>query len=145
MFAQGVELNVFDDHQLFAIIFKVETPDGIIQIETNVTDVEIFVDGQKVVYITDPKDKTKIRVEIPKGAETLRVSKEGFEADVSEFKLKTMKGPAIFLAQFAGDEAPYNSLEGLCKWVAGMGYLGVQIPTWDSRLIDLEKAAERCT
>ena len=56
--------------------------------------------------------------------------------------MKTIKGPAIFLAQFAGDEHPYNSLEGLCKWAADYGYLGVQIPTWDSRLINLQKAAE---
>lgn len=56
--------------------------------------------------------------------------------------MKTIKGPAIFLAQFMADEAPFNSLEGICKWAAGLGYKGVQIPTWESRLIDLEKAAE---
>lgn len=55
--------------------------------------------------------------------------------------MQTIKGPAIFLAQFMGDEAPYNSLEGICEWVANFGYNGVQIPTWDDRLIDLEKAA----
>lgn len=53
----------------------------------------------------------------------------------------TMKGPAIFLAQFAGDTAPFNSLESITKWAAGLGYKGAQIPTWDARLIDLEKAA----
>lgn len=56
-----------------------------------------------------------------------------------------MKGPGIFLAQFAGDTAPFNSLPAICKWAAGHGYKGVQIPTWDSRLIDLEKAAESQT
>ena len=55
--------------------------------------------------------------------------------------MKTIKGPAIFLAQFMGDEAPYNSLDSICAWVASLGYKGVQIPTWDSRCIDLEKAA----
>lgn len=55
--------------------------------------------------------------------------------------MKTIKGPAIFLAQFMGDQAPFNSLDKICKWVAGMGYKGVQIPTWDARCIDLEKAA----
>lgn len=54
----------------------------------------------------------------------------------------TIKGPAIFLAQFAGDEAPFNSLDAITKWAAGLGYKGVQIPTWDARLFDLEKAAE---
>lgn len=56
--------------------------------------------------------------------------------------MKTIKGPAIFLAQFMGDEAPFNTLEGVCQWAASLGYVGVQIPTWDSRLIDLQKAAE---
>ena len=54
---------------------------------------------------------------------------------------KTMKGPAIFLAQFAGDAAPFNSLDSITKWAAGLGYKGVQIPTWDGRLFDLKKAA----
>jgi sugar phosphate isomerase/epimerase len=54
---------------------------------------------------------------------------------------KTMKGPAIFLAQFAGDQAPFNSLSSIASWAAGLGYKGVQIPTWDGRLFDLKKAA----
>lgn len=54
--------------------------------------------------------------------------------------MKTIKGPAIFLAQFADDTSPYNSLEGLCKWAAEKGYKAVQIPTWDKRCIDLELA-----
>jgi len=56
--------------------------------------------------------------------------------------MKTIKGPAIFLAQFAGDAAPFNSLDSICGWAASLGYKGVQIPTWDSRLIDLNKASE---
>lgn len=52
-----------------------------------------------------------------------------------------MKGPAIFLAQFAGDSAPFNELGAMTKWAASLGYQGVQIPTWDRRLIDLDKAA----
>ncbi|MBG1232849.1 sugar phosphate isomerase/epimerase family protein [Aestuariivirga litoralis] len=57
----------------------------------------------------------------------------------------TIKGPAIFLAQFAGDAAPFNSFDSICKWAAGLGYKGVQIPTWDGRMIDLKKAAESKT
>ena len=56
--------------------------------------------------------------------------------------MKTIKGPAIFLAQFAGDAAPFNSLDAICGWAASLGYQGVQIPTWDGRLFDLEQAAE---
>ena len=55
--------------------------------------------------------------------------------------MKTIKGPAIFLAQFAGDAAPFNTLEGIAAWAAGLGYRGVQIPSWDSRLFDLTTAA----
>ncbi|MGI6855676.1 sugar phosphate isomerase/epimerase family protein [Mesorhizobium sp. 1B3] len=54
---------------------------------------------------------------------------------------RTMKGPGIFLAQFAGDEAPFDSLKSITKWAGDLGYKGVQIPTWDGRLFDLEKAA----
>jgi sugar phosphate isomerase/epimerase len=59
--------------------------------------------------------------------------------------MKTIKGPGIFLAQFLGDAAPFNTLESICKWAKGLGFEGVQIPTWDSRVIDLQKAAESKT
>lgn len=55
--------------------------------------------------------------------------------------MTTIKGPAIFLAQFLGDEPPFNDLESICRWAAELGYKGVQIPTWDARAIDLEKCA----
>ena len=56
-----------------------------------------------------------------------------------------VKGPAIFLAQFAGDAAPFNSFEAICKWAASLGYKGVQLPSWDGRLFDLAKAASSKT
>jgi len=56
--------------------------------------------------------------------------------------MKTIKGPGIFLAQFAGDDAPFNTLEGMAQWAAGLGFAGVQIPSWDKRLFDLKLAAE---
>lgn len=59
--------------------------------------------------------------------------------------MTTIKGPGIFLAQFLGDEAPFNNLESICKWAKSLGYAGVQIPTWDPRCIDLQKAAESKT
>lgn len=59
--------------------------------------------------------------------------------------MTTIKGPGIFLAQFLGDEAPFNSLESICKWAKSLGFEGVQIPTWDPRCIDLQKAAESKT
>jgi sugar phosphate isomerase/epimerase len=56
--------------------------------------------------------------------------------------MKTIQGPGIFLAQFAGDTAPFNTLEGMAGWAAKLGFVGIQIPTWDARLFDLKKAAE---
>lgn len=59
--------------------------------------------------------------------------------------MTTLKGPGIFLAQFMGDAAPFNSLKTICEWAKSIGFVGVQIPTWDSRCIDLQKAAESKT
>ena len=59
--------------------------------------------------------------------------------------MQTIKGPAIFLAQFMGDESPFNTLDGITTWAASLGYKGVQIPSWDGRCIDLQKAAESKT
>lgn len=56
--------------------------------------------------------------------------------------MKTIKGPAIFLAQFAGDEAPFGDLPSIARWAADQGYKGVQIPSWDARLFDLAAAAD---
>ncbi|MGI4865393.1 MAG: sugar phosphate isomerase/epimerase family protein [Janthinobacterium lividum] len=59
--------------------------------------------------------------------------------------MKTLKGPGIFLAQFIGDQPPFNSLTAICEWAAGLGYKGVQLPTLDPRFIDLKLAAESQT
>jgi len=59
--------------------------------------------------------------------------------------MSRIEGPGIFLAQFLRDEKPYNNLSNIGQWVADLGYKGVQIPTWDSRVIDLDKAAESKT
>ncbi len=55
--------------------------------------------------------------------------------------MKTIKGPGLFLGQFAGDAAPFNSWDAITKWAADIGYKGVQVPTWAGQLIDLKKAA----
>ena len=55
--------------------------------------------------------------------------------------MQTIKGPGLFLAQFAGDDAPLNSWADITKQAADWGYKGVEIPSWDGRLIDLDKAA----
>lgn len=51
-----------------------------------------------------------------------------------------IKGPGIFLAQFAGDRAPFNDLRSICLWAASLGYKAIQLPTTDDRLFDLAKA-----
>jgi sugar phosphate isomerase/epimerase len=55
--------------------------------------------------------------------------------------MKTIKGPALFLAQFAGDAAPFHTWDSITAWAADCGYKGVQVPSWDARLFDLDKAA----
>jgi sugar phosphate isomerase/epimerase len=55
--------------------------------------------------------------------------------------MKTLKGPALFLGQFAGDAAPFNSWDAITRWAADIGYVGVQVPTWAGQLIDLKQAA----
>ena len=59
--------------------------------------------------------------------------------------MTTLKGPGLFLAQFMGDTAPFNSLKSICQWAKQLGFVGVQIPSWDARCIDLKKAAESKT
>ncbi len=59
--------------------------------------------------------------------------------------MKTIKGPAVFLAHFVGNELPFNSLDGMCKWASDLGYKGIQIPTWETSLIDLKLASESKT
>jgi sugar phosphate isomerase/epimerase len=56
-----------------------------------------------------------------------------------------MKGPAIFLAQFAGAEPPFDKLDTMAQWAASLGYVGVQVPTSDAALFDLQLAAESQT
>jgi sugar phosphate isomerase/epimerase len=59
--------------------------------------------------------------------------------------MKTIKGPGIFLAQFLDDQPPFNNLKSICLWAESLGFTGVQIPSWDPRCIDLQKAAESKT
>jgi sugar phosphate isomerase/epimerase len=59
--------------------------------------------------------------------------------------MDSIQGPAIFLAQFVGDQPPFNSLEAIGRWAASHGYVGVQIPTTAPQLFNLERAAESDT
>ncbi len=59
--------------------------------------------------------------------------------------MRTIKGPAIFLAQFVGPEAPFDNLENIAQWAADLGYRGIQIPSWEASLIDLPLAAKSQT
>lgn len=55
--------------------------------------------------------------------------------------MRTIKGPGLFLAQFLGADAPFNSWDSITRWAADCGYVGVQVPTNDPRILDLDKAA----
>lgn len=56
-----------------------------------------------------------------------------------------IRGPGIFLAQFARDKPPFDSLHSIAKWATSLGFKGVQIPTWDGRLFNLKRAADSKT
>jgi sugar phosphate isomerase/epimerase len=56
--------------------------------------------------------------------------------------MRTLLGPALYLAQYAGDAAPFDTLAAIGTWAGGLGFRGVQVPSWDTRLFDLRKAAE---
>jgi sugar phosphate isomerase/epimerase len=59
--------------------------------------------------------------------------------------MKTIKGPAIFLAQFLSDKPPFNSLQSIARWAASIGYKGIQVPTSDDAIFNLALAAESKT
>ncbi len=59
--------------------------------------------------------------------------------------MTNIQGPGIFLAQFLGDNPPFNSLPAIAKWAAGLGYKGIQLPSWATHIIDIKKAAESKT
>jgi sugar phosphate isomerase/epimerase len=56
--------------------------------------------------------------------------------------VKTLKGPAIFIAQFVSDQPPFDTLDSIARWAAGLGYVGLQLPTGPGSFVDLERAAE---
>ncbi len=56
--------------------------------------------------------------------------------------MRTIQGPAIFLAQFVQDHPPFDTLDSLARWAADLGYVAVQLPTWLPQLFDLTLAAE---
>ena len=56
--------------------------------------------------------------------------------------MRTIKGPGLFLAQFAPDTPPHNTLAGIARWAKDFGYKAIQIPTWDKRFFDLDRAYE---
>ena len=56
--------------------------------------------------------------------------------------MRTLKGPGLFLAQFAGDTAPFDTLNNIAAWAASLGFAALQIPSGDARLFDLARAAD---
>ena len=59
--------------------------------------------------------------------------------------MKTIKGPGLFIGQFADDKEPFNTLAGMAKWASRLGFKGLQLPAWDARFIDIKKAAQSDT
>jgi len=59
--------------------------------------------------------------------------------------MKTLKGPAIFLAQFMADDDPFDNIDAMAKWASGLGFKGVQVPIGNPAFIDVALAAESKT
>ena len=59
--------------------------------------------------------------------------------------MRTIKGPALLIAQLANDRAPFNTLPAIAEWAAGLGYTGLQVPSSDTRFLDLHRCAESQT
>ncbi|BBR21985.1 TPA: sugar phosphate isomerase/epimerase [Kluyvera ascorbata] len=55
--------------------------------------------------------------------------------------MKTIKGPGIFLAQFISGQPPFNTLDGLAEWAAGLGFKALQLPCNHPTIFDLTQAA----
>ncbi|WP_409306276.1 sugar phosphate isomerase/epimerase family protein [Pectobacterium sp. B1J-3] len=55
--------------------------------------------------------------------------------------MKTLKGPGIFLTQYIGEQAPFNTLENLAGWAAGLGFKALQIPCHHPHIFNLATAA----
>jgi sugar phosphate isomerase/epimerase len=52
-----------------------------------------------------------------------------------------LRGPGLFLAQFIDTTPPFDTLDGLAGWAAGLGFRAVQIPTSAPHIFDLPLAA----
>ena len=59
--------------------------------------------------------------------------------------MQTLKGPAIFLAQFMADADPFNNIDAMAAWAARLGFVGVQVPIGNPAFIDVALAAESKT
>ncbi len=59
--------------------------------------------------------------------------------------MRTIKGPGLFIGQFADEKPPHNTLPGMAAWAKDCGFEGIQLPAWDERFIDIAKAAESQT
>jgi hypothetical protein len=59
--------------------------------------------------------------------------------------VRTVKGPALLIAQLASDSPPFNTLSAIAKWAASLGYVGLQLPSSDTRFLDLHRCAESQT
>ncbi len=56
--------------------------------------------------------------------------------------MRTMRGPAIFIAQFLKPQAPFNELVPIARWASSLGYKGIQVPIDNPAIFDVSLAAE---
>ena len=56
--------------------------------------------------------------------------------------MRTINGPGLMLSQFMSDQPPFNSLEAIAGWAAGLGYKAFMVPIHDRRAIEVTRAAQ---
>ena len=49
---------------------------------------------------------------------------------------RTIRGPGLFIGQFIGEHPPFDTLEGIAGFAAGLGFEALQIPVHDPRILD---------
>lgn len=62
-------------------------------------------------------------------------------ADMS--RPRTIKGPALFVAQFIGPPPLFETLPALADFAAGLGFKALQLPIHDPRIVDAERVDDR--
>jgi formylglycine-generating enzyme required for sulfatase activity/predicted Ser/Thr protein kinase len=83
-------------------VFKVKTPDGILVVEVNEPNAEVFVDGARMT-VSWNDGGTKAEIHVKPGSRKVEVKKDGFSVDGKELTVKD-GDREVFTARLVPDE-----------------------------------------